>query len=140
MHTWTYQTERYRFADLDDIHEIAAMLADPEVGRWLWFTPISAEGTRAFFAPLLEAQAQVLEQQETPETLPRTAVFAVEKLFYTIAYVRWHFSDHLPMAEIFATDAFAGSFFTLYGVGDFGFALFFVYVFLRFRASSPGAG
>ena len=51
--SWTHETERYRYAERRDIPVFIELLADPEVCRWLWFTPIPAEGVaklRAYHA------------------------------------------------------------------------------------------
>ncbi|REJ74927.1 MAG: N-acetyltransferase [Acidobacteria bacterium] len=72
--TWTHGSERYRYATLDDLGSFATMLADPEVGRWLWFTPIDAEGVAQFFTPFLAAQQGQIAEGITPQT----AVFTVE--------------------------------------------------------------
>ena len=74
--SWTYRSERYRYATDDDIPAFAEMLADPEVTRWLWFAPGLEEQFRAYFAPLLAAQAKEL----AAGSVPRTAVFSVEDL------------------------------------------------------------
>ena len=74
--SWTYATEQYRHATRADIPAFAEMLADPEVGRWLWFTPISADEVAAYFGPLLDQQAQALAAGETGGT----AIFVVEDL------------------------------------------------------------
>lgn len=55
-------------------------------------------------------------------------VFVVEKLVYVVAWVSLVSSQSL--AEIFAQDAFAGIFYTVYGPNDFMFMMFFAYVFL----------
>ena len=69
-------TESYRYATRDDLSAFADLLADPEVGRWLWFAPISLDGLEAYFGPLLDMQAKVLARGLTP----RTAIFVVETL------------------------------------------------------------
>ena len=74
--TWNSGSENVRFATPADLQAIAEMLGDPEVGRWLWFTPISAESVDAFFSPLLSAQADLLASGDDPTS----AVFAVESL------------------------------------------------------------
>ena len=52
------------------------MLADPEVGRWLWFTPLSPEMIGEYFTPFLETQTEQLGLGEVPQT----AVFTVDDL------------------------------------------------------------
>ena len=71
---WTHESESYRFATRQDIPAIASMLADPEVGRWLWFTPLPEEAAEGYFAPLLDAQHEELRAGR----VPHTAVFVVE--------------------------------------------------------------
>lgn len=58
--------------------------------------------------------------------------FAVEKLVYVIAWIRWLSNNSLT--ELYSEDAFAGAFYSIYGLNDFVFMLFFVWVFLSRRA------
>ena len=74
--SWTHETERYRYATRDDLAAFTELLSDPEVGRWLWFTPVPAGGVEQFFGPLLDKQAAEVAAGATP----LTAVFAVEDL------------------------------------------------------------
>ncbi len=57
------------------------------------------------------------------------AVFAVEKLAYVIVYLQW-FTSH-SIATVYERDAFAGVFYSIYGLNDFIFMLFFGWVFIR---------
>lgn len=59
------------------------------------------------------------------------AVFVVEKLAYVIEYIRW-FSTH-SISTVYDQDAFAGVFYTIYGLNDFLSMLFFGWVFIRVR-------
>ena len=52
---------------------IADMLLDPEVGRWLWFTPAPRESYVEFFRPFVDAQLALLDAGD----VPRSAVFEV---------------------------------------------------------------
>lgn len=54
--------------------------------------------------------------------------FAIEKLVYVVVWVMWHSQNSL--AQLYSTDAFAGVFYTIYGINDFVFMLFFARVFL----------
>ena len=54
--------------------------------------------------------------------------FAVEKLVYVIVWIMWHAQNSLT--QLYATDVFAGIFYSIYGINDFVFMLFFVWVFL----------
>ena len=65
------------------------------------------------------------------------AAFAVEKLVYVIAWISWMLGNSL--AELFARDAFAGAFFSIYGLNDLVFMLFFSWVFLRGKETSRSA-
>ena len=74
--SWTHETERYRYANREDIPAFAELLSDPKVGRWLWFTPIPLDGVGEYFGPLLDRQASEIAAGEPP----LTAVFTVEDL------------------------------------------------------------
>ncbi|BBM02126.1 hypothetical protein [Microbulbifer sp. GL-2] len=56
--------------------------------------------------------------------------FAVEKLVYTITWIRWISENSLT--QIYATDIFAGVFYSVYGLNDFLFMCFFVWVYLYY--------
>lgn len=60
------------------------------------------------------------------------AAFAVEKLVYGVVWLLWLSKNSL--APLYATDVFAGIFYTIYGLNDLLFMLFFGWLFL-----SPGA-
>jgi len=54
-------------------------------------------------------------------------VFALEKLIYAVIWIKWHLANSI--ASLYATDAFAGIFYAIYGLNDLAFMLFFAYVF-----------
>lgn len=56
------------------------------------------------------------------------AVFVIEKLAYVIAWLIFVFNHSI--AVIYKSDFLAGLFYSIYGVNDFLFMLFFAYVFL----------
>jgi hypothetical protein len=58
--------------------------------------------------------------------------FALEKLVYVVVWVMWLSNNSL--AQLYAKDFFAGVFFSIYGVNDFVFMVFFVWVFLLPKA------
>lgn len=62
------------------------------------------------------------------------AAFAVEKLVYVVVWLRWLFANSL--AQLYSTDLFAGVFFSIYGLNDAVFMLFFVCVFVVQRKST----
>lgn len=55
-------------------------------------------------------------------------VFAIEKLIYVVVWVRWLSANSLT--ELYNKDIFAGIFYTIYGMNDLIFMLFFTYIFL----------
>jgi hypothetical protein len=59
--------------------------------------------------------------------------FALEKLVYVVAWFQWMSANSL--AELYSKDLFAGVFFSIYGLNDFAFMLFFVWVFVVKRRS-----
>lgn len=71
---WRGESETYRLATHDDLPKMIEMLGDPEVGRWLWFTPIPPEGVVEYFTPFLDEQTEVVGRGEDPQTV----VFTVE--------------------------------------------------------------
>ena len=58
--------------------------------------------------------------------------FAIEKLVYVIVWLNWISANSLP--ELYAEDLFAGMFFSIYGLNDFVFMVFFAWVFFSQRA------
>ncbi|AGC78732.1 hypothetical protein LX97_02508 [Nonlabens dokdonensis] len=59
------------------------------------------------------------------------AVFALEKLCYVIAYGYWFTNNSLQ--EVYNRDFIAGVFYSIYGLNDFFFMLFFGYVFFKIK-------
>ncbi|WP_026933722.1 hypothetical protein [Christiangramia echinicola] len=60
-------------------------------------------------------------------------VFAVEKLIYGFNWTTWILSNDL--SNIYDKDLFAGLFFSVYGINDWLFFLFFSYVFIQIFSS-----
>jgi hypothetical protein len=60
-----------------------------------------------------------------------TAVFALEKLIYVVVWVLWITKNDL--AALYSNDLFAGVFYSIYGLNDFVFFLFFGWVFFKTR-------
>nr|WP_086939385.1 hypothetical protein [Thaumasiovibrio occultus] len=56
------------------------------------------------------------------------AAFVVEKLVYVISWWRWFSVDKIALA--YELDMFAGGFYTIYGLNDLIFMLFFAWVFV----------
>lgn len=55
-------------------------------------------------------------------------VFAVEKLIYGVVWVNWLLANSLE--AVYEQDLFAGLFYSIYGMNDFAFMLFFAWVFI----------
>lgn len=60
-----------------------------------------------------------------------SGALAVEKLVYVVVWLRWQMAASPSLAEVYAQDLFAGVFYTIYGVNDLVFMVFFAWVFLR---------
>ena len=58
--------------------------------------------------------------------------FAIEKAVYVVAWLLWLSNNNLM--TLYARDLFAGMFFSIYGLNDLAFMLFFAWVF--FSASA----
>ncbi len=63
------------------------------------------------------------------------AAFAIEKLAYVLAWFAWHSANSL--AALFSKDLFAGVFYSIYGLNDLLFMVFFGYVFYS-QLNRPG--
>ena len=57
------------------------------------------------------------------------AVFAIEKLIYGIIWVKWRLQN--SVSPIFDEDFMAGIFYSIYGINDILFCIFFSVVFLK---------
>lgn len=55
--------------------------------------------------------------------------FALEKLVYVLAWFTWHSENSL--AQLYSKDFFAGVFFSIYGINDLLFMIFFAWVFVQ---------
>jgi hypothetical protein len=62
------------------------------------------------------------------------AAFAFEKLVYVVVWVKWHSANSL--SSLYERDIFAGVFYSIYGLNDFVFMLFFSWAFLSQRRRS----
>jgi hypothetical protein len=58
--------------------------------------------------------------------------FALEKLVYVVVWVMWLSNNSLQ--QLYVKDFFAGAFYSIYGLNDFVFMLFFGRVFLSQHA------
>ncbi len=59
------------------------------------------------------------------------AVFAIEKLVYGVIWVRWLSANSL--SSLYKQDLLAGVYYSIYGLNDFVFMLFFLWAFLSQR-------
>jgi hypothetical protein len=57
--------------------------------------------------------------------------FALEKLVYVVVWIIWLSRNSL--AQLYSKDLLAGTFYSIYGLNDFVFMLFFVWAFLLQR-------
>ena len=64
------------------------------------------------------------------------AVFAVEKVFYVVVWLIWMSGNWEALPDIYATDWLTGLFYSVYGLNDLLFAVFFGYAFLCYRKAS----
>lgn len=56
-------------------------------------------------------------------------VFAVEKFIYGFIWIKWMLNNNV--SDVFAKDEMAGIFYAVYGVNDWMFFIFFLFVFIR---------
>lgn len=56
--------------------------------------------------------------------------FALEKLIYVVVWVKWLLGNSLE--AVYSADTFAGIFYSIYGLNDFIFMIFFAWVFLSY--------
>jgi len=56
-------------------------------------------------------------------------VFVIEKLIYAIVWTNWILNN--SVTAVFEKDAMAGTFFAIYGINDWLFCFFFLFVFIR---------
>ena len=95
---------------------------DPVVFSWLGLVSIMLWG------------AAYIAVSRCYEKVPALlAVFVVEKLVYFGAWLDWILAPPQPLAEVFEQSKLVGAFFAGYGLIDFGFGLFFLWVLLKGR-------
>jgi len=56
-------------------------------------------------------------------------VFAIEKLIYGLVWINWIFHNNL--SAVYEKDMMAGLFYSVYGINDWLFFIFFSFVFIR---------
>ena len=61
-------------------------------------------------------------------------VFVVEKLIYVIAWFMWIVNN--DVSKVYEKDLFAGLFYSVYGINDLIFFLFFLFVFYKIQFKS----
>lgn len=64
--TWSDGRIRLTYATVDDLDDIAGMLARPEVCEHVYFGPNTEAETRAYFEPMIAAMAEALTRGEDP--------------------------------------------------------------------------
>ena len=58
-------------------------------------------------------------------------VFCIEKMAYVIAWCIWYYNKEFTFGSLFEKDLMSGLFYSIYGLNDLLFLLFFSYVFLK---------
>ncbi len=56
-------------------------------------------------------------------------IFAVEKFIYGFVWTKWLLNNDL--SAVYSKDTMAGVFYTIYGINDWVFSIFFFYIFLN---------
>jgi len=56
-------------------------------------------------------------------------VFAIEKFIYGYVWINWHLNNNV--SDVFQEDAMAGAFYSVYGINDWLFFAFFLFVFFK---------
>lgn len=56
-------------------------------------------------------------------------VFVIEKLIYSLNWTNWIINNSL--ASVYSEDIMAGMFYTIYGINDWFFFIFFLLVFIK---------
>ena len=64
-------------------------------------------------------------------------VFFLEKVVYVIAWINWLLNNEL--LSLYKKDILAGVFYSIYGVNDFVFAMFFLWVFVFLNYKNDGS-
>lgn len=61
--------------------------------------------------------------------------FAIEKLVYVVVWIKWLAANSL--GQLYDADLFAGIFYSIYGINDLLFMLFFAWVCVTQRGAEP---
>src|SRR5690606_14331852 len=88
-------------------------------------------GHFGLIAIILWGLAYIAVRQNYASVTWLLAVFVIEKLVYVLVWLSWLFTNSL--SGLYDQDIFAGLFFSIYGLNDLLFGLFFGYVFLEVR-------
>lgn len=59
------------------------------------------------------------------------AVFALEKLIYGLIWINWFFRNDIRI--LYSKDTMAGIFYTIYGLNDLFFMVFFIFTFISIK-------
>jgi len=62
------------------------------------------------------------------------ATVVIEKFIYVVAWLLWMINNNV--IDVYERDLFAGIFYSVYGINDFIFFLFFLYVFYKIQFKS----
>ena len=61
-------------------------------------------------------------------------IFAIEKLIYGCVWLQWITTN--DVSKVYDEDKMAGMFYSIYGINDWLFCVFFLYVFIRLLGDS----
>lgn len=56
-------------------------------------------------------------------------LFVIEKVVYGITWTNWILNNSI--SEVYDKDLMAGMFYSVYGINDWAFSIFFLYVFIK---------
>lgn len=57
------------------------------------------------------------------------ALFCVEKIIYSAVWIDWQLNGSVSLSAVYEQDALAGVFYSIYGINDIVFAVFFALAF-----------
>jgi len=73
--------------------------------------------------------AYIAVAKKYPQVKWLIAVFAIEKFIYGYVWLQW-MRNH-SLSDVYEKDSMAGMFYTVYGINDWLFFIFFLFVFIK---------
>ena len=65
------------------------------------------------------------------------AVFVIEKFIYGYVWIKWILNNNI--SEVYEKDTMAGMFYSIYGINDWIFFVFFLLVFIKISKTSKSS-